>query len=115
MARSRFLLYKGTLKGTKKNVWYILTDVDDQGVAEELGLNFSAKLTFASNAARTGNLDANGNIVFDKGTVNFAPEQKHRSRPDGSGISAEVVRAWRSGRCELQSVCAHRECGERNL
>ena len=49
-------LYKGTLKGTKKNVWYILTDVDDQGVAAELGLNFSAKLTFASNAARTGNL-----------------------------------------------------------
>src|SRR4029077_3286939 len=46
-------LYKGTLKGTKKNVWYILTDVDDTGVAAELGLNFSAKLTFASNAART--------------------------------------------------------------
>ena len=38
-------LYKGTLKDTKKNVWYILTDVDDAGVADELGLNFSAKLT----------------------------------------------------------------------
>src|ERR1700761_2562088 len=77
-------LYKGTLKGTKKNVWYILTDVDDPGVATELGLNFSAKLTFASNAARTGNLDANGNIVFDKGTVNFAPKRNIVPGPTGA-------------------------------
>jgi hypothetical protein len=77
-------LYKGTLKGTKKNVWYILTDVDDPGVAAELGLNFSAKLTFASNAARTGNLDANGNIVFDKGTVNFAPKRNIVPGPTGA-------------------------------
>ena len=77
-------LYKGTLKGTKKNIWYILTDVDDQGVAAELGLNFSAKLTFASNAARTGNLDANGNIVFDKGTVNFAPKRNIVPGPTGA-------------------------------
>jgi hypothetical protein len=77
-------LYKGTLKGTRKNVWYILTDVDDPGVAAELGLNFSAKLTFASNAARTGNLDANGNIVFDKGTVNFAPKRNIVPGPTGA-------------------------------
>jgi hypothetical protein len=76
-------LYKGTLRGTKKNVWYILTDVDDQGVAAELGLNYSAKLTFASNAARTGNLDANGNIVFDQGTVNFAPKRNIVPGPTG--------------------------------
>jgi hypothetical protein len=77
-------LYKGTLKGTKKEVWYILTDVDDPGVAAELGLNFSTKLTFASNAARTGNLDANGNIVFDKGTVNFAPNRNIVPGPTGA-------------------------------
>jgi hypothetical protein len=76
-------LYKGTLRGTKKNIWYILTDVDDPGVAAELGLNFSAKLTFASNAARTGNLDANGNIVFDRGTVNFAPKRNIVPGPTG--------------------------------
>ena len=64
-------LYLGHLKGSGKNVWYILTDVDDSNVAAELGLNFSTKLTFASHSARTGNLDANGNIVFDAGTVNF--------------------------------------------
>jgi hypothetical protein len=77
-------LYKGTLKGTKKNVWYILSDVDDPGVAAELGLNFSAKLSFASNAARTGNLDANGNIVFDVGTVNFAPKRNIVPGPTGA-------------------------------
>ena len=76
-------LYKGTLKGTKKNIWYILTDVSDQGVAQELGLNFSAKLAFDSNAARTGNFDANGNIVFDKGTVDFSPQRNIVPGPSG--------------------------------
>jgi hypothetical protein len=76
-------LYKGSLKGTNKNIWYILTDVSNQGVAQELGLNFSAKLNFASNAARTGNLDSNGNIVFDKGTVNFAPLRNIVPGPEG--------------------------------
>ena len=77
-------LYKGALKGSGKNVWYILTDVSDQGVADELGLNFSTKLAFAANAARTGTLDANGNIVFDKGTVNFAPQRNIVPGPQGA-------------------------------
>jgi hypothetical protein len=77
-------LYKGRLAGTKKAIWYILTDVDDPGVAAELGLNFSTKLTFASRAARTGNLDADGNIVFDKGTVNFAPKRDIVPGPPGA-------------------------------
>src|SRR6266478_6723775 len=64
-------LYQGKLAGTNKNVWYILTDVSDSNVAAELGLNFSTKLQFSSLAARTGNLDAGGNIVFNAGTVNF--------------------------------------------
>jgi hypothetical protein len=85
-------LYKGTLKGTKKNVWYILTDVDDPGVAAELGLNFSAKLTFASNAARTGNLDANGNIVFDAGTVNFKPNRNIVPGPTGAEFPPKSAR-----------------------
>lgn len=76
-------LYKGTLKGTNKNIWYILTDVSDQGIANELGLNYSAKLGFAGNAARTGTLDLNGNIVFDKGTVNFAPKRSIVPGPAG--------------------------------
>jgi hypothetical protein len=74
-------LYKGTVKG--KTVWYILTDVSDQGIANELGLNFSAKLGFAENAARTGTIDGNGNIVFDKGTVDFSPQRNIVPGPTG--------------------------------
>lgn len=76
-------LYKGSLKGTKKTIWYILTDTSDQGVAQELGLNFSTKMNFITTAARTGNLDSNGNIVFDKGTVNFAPNRNIVPGPAG--------------------------------
>ena len=76
-------LYKGTVKGSGKTVWYILTDVSDQGIANELGLNFSAKLGFAQNAARTGTIDDNGNIVFDKGTVDFSPQRNIVPGPAG--------------------------------
>src|SRR5579864_3945317 len=49
-------LYQGSMSGNHKSVWYVLTDVDDQGVATLLGLNYSAKLTYSANAARTANL-----------------------------------------------------------
>src|ERR1700739_4238496 len=45
-------LYLGHMRDGR-NVWYVLTDVDDADVAAELGLNFSAKMTFMGNAART--------------------------------------------------------------
>ena len=77
-------LYKGSLAGTNQTVWYILTDTSNQGVAQELGLNFSAKLNFASNAARTGNLDDNGNIVFDRGTVDFSAQRNIVPGPAGA-------------------------------
>jgi len=77
-------LYSGHMKGTNKNVWYILTDVDDSNVAAELGLNFSAKLSFASLAARTANFDANGDLVFDAGTVDFSPVRSVVPGPPGA-------------------------------
>ena len=46
-------LYKGSISGNHKSVWYVLTDVDDQGVATLLGLNYSAKLAYTASAART--------------------------------------------------------------
>ncbi|MGC9952637.1 MAG: hypothetical protein ABSF64_40410 [Bryobacteraceae bacterium] len=67
-----------------KNVWYILTDVDDSDVAAELGLNFSAKLTFAANAARTANFDLNNDLVFDAGTVDFSPVRTVSPGPAGN-------------------------------
>jgi hypothetical protein len=72
------------MKGSNKNVWYTLTDVDDPNVAAELGLNFSAKLTFASDAARTANLAADGTLVFDKGTVDFSPVRNIVPGPPGA-------------------------------
>jgi hypothetical protein len=76
-------LYLGHMKNGK-NVWFILTDVDDSNVADELGLNFSAKLTFAAaNGARTANFDDNNDLVFDKGTVDFSPVRSVTPGPAG--------------------------------
>ena len=77
-------LYRGTMAGTNKTVWYILTDVSDSNIAALLGLNFSAKLNFMSIASRTGNLDANGNIIFNAGTVDFSPVRNVVPGPPGA-------------------------------
>lgn len=45
---------------------------DDAQVATLLRLNYSAKPTFTSYAARTANLDNNGDLIFDRGTVDFS-------------------------------------------
>jgi hypothetical protein len=50
-------LYQGSVQG--KKVWYILTDVNDPNVASFLG-NYSAKLQFAANSARTANFGDQG-------------------------------------------------------
>jgi hypothetical protein len=69
-------LYAGQMTdGTP--VWYILTDTDDAGNAEALGINFSAKLTYADvgNAAREAVLEDDASLTFAQGTVDFAPER----------------------------------------
>ena len=68
-------LYKGTMAGTDKTVWYVLTDTSDKGQADALGLNYSAKLQFAATckAARNGFFANDGSVVFEQGTVDFAP------------------------------------------
>jgi hypothetical protein len=76
-------LYLGHMK-SGQNVWYILTDVDDQGVAAELGLNFSAKMSFMGNAVRTANIDQNADLVFNAGTVDFSPTRSVIPGPAGS-------------------------------
>src|SRR5260370_832798 len=84
-------LYLGHLKNGK-NVWYILSDVDDANVAALLGLNFSAKMTFMANAAPTANLDQNGDLVFDKGTVDFSPVRSITAGPVGSEFPPNAAR-----------------------
>jgi hypothetical protein len=57
-----------------KKVWYILTDTDDKGNADQLGLNYSPKLTFAgAEAARTAILENNNTLTFNGGSVDFRP------------------------------------------
>ena len=70
-------LYQGQMKDGRK-VWYILTDTDDKGNADALGLNYAAKLTYAAvgKAARTATLEKNATLTFDSGTVDFKPERK---------------------------------------
>src|SRR5215471_3296784 len=60
-------LYRGSMNGSNKAVWYILTDVNDPELASLLGLLYSAKLNFAANGARTATFDAQNNLVFDRG------------------------------------------------
>lgn len=69
-------LYKGAMK-SGQIVWYIVTDTDDKGNADQLGLNYSPKLTFADVglAVRTARMDKNFNLVFDAGTVDFSPKR----------------------------------------
>ena len=77
-------LYLGYMKGSGKKVWYILTDVDDPGVAAELGLNYSAKMAFMGPAARTANFDDQGDLIFDKGKVDFSPVRSIVPGPTGA-------------------------------
>ena len=58
-------------------VWYVLTDVSDEGLARELGLNYSPKLRNVSGkAVRNATLGTDGLLTFDRGTVDFTPERK---------------------------------------
>src|SRR5271165_3453734 len=52
-------LYQGAMK-SGEIVWYIVTDTDDKGNADQLGLNYSPKLTFADvgRAVRKATLDS---------------------------------------------------------
>lgn len=70
-------LYEGSTADGRV-VWYIVTDTTDQGNAGGLGLNYSAKLTYSDvgRAVRKGRLDKDLKVVFEKGTVDFAPERK---------------------------------------
>jgi hypothetical protein len=69
-------LYEGaTRRG--QTVWYIVTDSDDKGNADALGLNYSPKLTFADvgRTVRKASLERNFKLVFEAGTVDFSPRR----------------------------------------
>ena len=68
-------LYEGQLTDGR-SVWYILTDTNDKGNADALGLNYSAKLTYAAVglATRVARLEADTTLTFNRGTVDFSPD-----------------------------------------
>lgn len=70
-------LYRGQL-ASGENVWYVLTDTNDKANAEALGLNFSAKLSYANvgKAVRVAQLQPDTSLTFESGTVDFSPELK---------------------------------------
>ena len=76
-------LYLGQIKANstahtpQKNIWYILTDTNDKGNADQLGLNFSPKLTFANvgHAVRVATLENDTSLTFNAGTVDFSAKR----------------------------------------
>ena len=50
-----------------------MRDTDDKGNADQLGLNYSPKLTYSSVGARNATLLKNTTRLFDAGTVDFKP------------------------------------------
>jgi hypothetical protein len=69
-------LYDGVSRSGQV-IWYIVTDTDDKGNADQLGLNYSPKLTFADvgRAVRKATLDSKFKLVFDTGLVDFSPSR----------------------------------------
>jgi len=73
-------LYRGTFEGV--SVWYVITDVSDAALAEELGLNFAPRLANISNGCpgcaqqveSTDPVLGRGEVAFT-GTVDFSPER----------------------------------------
>ncbi|HWQ18355.1 MAG TPA: hypothetical protein VN455_01140 [Methanotrichaceae archaeon] len=69
-----------------RKVWYILTDTDDKGNADALGINYASKITYAAvgKGVRNATLEKNATLTFESGTVDFKPE---RNLVPGNGSS----------------------------
>ncbi|MCB1875936.1 MAG: hypothetical protein KDH88_08180 [Chromatiales bacterium] len=70
-------LYRGELRETGEPVWYIVTDTTDLANASALGINHSAKLSYAESCrgVRTAEYDRDGTLLFDYGSVDFSPQR----------------------------------------
>jgi hypothetical protein len=72
-------LYEGAMR-SGQIVWYIVTDTDDKGNADQLGINYSPKLTFADvgRAVRKVTLDTKFKLLFESGTVDLRQNAARR-------------------------------------
>lgn len=68
-------LHQGRMRDGR-TVWYVVTDASDRQWARKYQANYSAKLGNApATAVRTASL-VGETLVFDRGTVDFAPERR---------------------------------------
>jgi len=88
-------LYDGVMK-SGETVWYIVTDTDDAGNADQLGLNYSPKLTYADigRAVRRATLGPNFKLTFESGKVDFKPK---RSATPGNAPNFFPPKAFQPG------------------
>ena len=94
----RLPLHRGTFNGV--TYWYVLTDVSDETLAKQLGLNFSAKLANVPNNApgafQTLNVPANilqaTNVEF-AGVPDFSPQRVVVPGPLGFPVTAAAAGA----------------------
>ena len=72
-------LYKGRVGS--QTVWFVITDTTDVANADALGILPAFKLEYADigRAVRSGRIEKDGSVTFERGTVNFDPE--HRVEP----------------------------------
>ncbi|MEJ0093930.1 MAG: hypothetical protein WDN46_10950 [Methylocella sp.] len=72
---ARLPLRKGRLKSGEL-VWFVLTDVTDENLANLHGINYSPKLAYAltGKASREATIDPDGAFVFNAGKVDFSPD-----------------------------------------
>ncbi|MBA3912429.1 MAG: hypothetical protein H0X25_00890 [Acidobacteriales bacterium] len=81
-------LYKGKVKGT--TVWYVITDVSDEGLARELGVNFAPRLKNAGTGCpgciqeveSSEKILGRGSVEF-KGMIDFKPARIYVPGPMG--------------------------------
>lgn len=82
-------LYRGRLDDgvePERTFWYVVTDTTDQVNAAALGLNHSAKLSYADApygaAVRVGSYDLDGTLLVDRGAVDFGADLVLQPGPD---------------------------------
>ena len=69
-------LHRGRMSGGAA-VWYVLLDTDDAETAKRLSINWSAKLANVDGSAlRRARPTPAGELVFNVGAVDFAPERR---------------------------------------
>jgi hypothetical protein len=69
-------LYRGRVGN--QPVWFVITDTSDVNNADALGILPAFKLEYADTgrAVRSGRIEKDGTVVFDRGMVDFRPEHR---------------------------------------